>query len=198
MIRRARLLAVLSVLVGGAIGVIASTQTWIVVTLHDGAVLEVAGSSALPVLTPLSLAALALGGAVAIAGRVLRWVLGALALLIAVVLIWQTVPIVTASPVAAVAGTVTEATGISGVEAVAELVAVAVATAWPYVAIVGAALAAFGGVIVLATGHGWRRAGRRYDATAAQASTHGPLDAVDSWDDLSRGDDPTEGPHGDR
>ncbi len=61
--RRARSTAVLAMLAAGALGVIASTQTWIDVTLDDGAqqTLAVAGADALPVLTPLSLAALALG-----------------------------------------------------------------------------------------------------------------------------------------
>ncbi|MDF2491797.1 MAG: hypothetical protein K0Q58_375, partial [Microbacterium sp.] len=36
--------------------------------------------------------------------------------------------------------------------------------------------------------------GRKYEAAARRAqrrTPEGPLDAVDSWDDLSRGDDPT-------
>ena len=55
------------------------------VTLNDGAqqTLAVPGSDALPVLTPLSLAALALGAALSIAGPVVRYVFGALGLAIA-------------------------------------------------------------------------------------------------------------------
>ncbi|MFH5905902.1 hypothetical protein ACHM19_15340, partial [Clostridium perfringens] len=46
-------------LLAGALGVISSTQTWIDVTLADGAqqTLAVPGADAVPVLTPLSLAA---------------------------------------------------------------------------------------------------------------------------------------------
>lgn len=194
--RRARLIAVLAILLGGALGVISSTQTWVVVTLDDGAVLEVPGSVAVPVLTPLSLAALALGGALTLVGRALRWILGTVAVLLAIVLVWQPLMVLTTLPIGAVAATVTEATGISGVSAVADLVAVMVPTLWPAIGAVGGGAVAVGGAIVLTTAHQWTRTGRRYDTSAGDTASHGPLDAVDSWDELSRGDDPTEGtPH---
>lgn len=194
--RRARLIAVLAILLGGALGVISSTQTWVVVTLDDGAVLEVPGSVAVPVLTPLSLAALALGGALTLVGRALRWILGTVAVLLAIVLVWQPLMVLTTLPIGAVAATVTEATGISGVSAVADLVAVMVPTLWPAIGAVGGGAVGFGGAIVLTTAHQWTRTGRRYDTSAGDTAAHGPLDAVDSWDELSRGDDPTEGtPH---
>ena len=64
MTARARLLCVAAIVLAGAIGVISSTQTWLVVTLagaeHE---LTVPGAAAVPVLAPLSLAVLALGGA---------------------------------------------------------------------------------------------------------------------------------------
>ena len=84
MIRRARLLSVLAVLAMGAVGVLSSTQTWLVVALESGAQQELAvtGAAAVPVLAPLSLAALALGAAISIVGFVLRCVFGALTLAI--------------------------------------------------------------------------------------------------------------------
>ena len=88
MIRRARLIAVVTALAVGAVGVISSTQTWLVATLDDGAqhTLAVAGAAAVPVLTPLSLAVLALGAALSIVGVVLRYVFGALTVLIGALL----------------------------------------------------------------------------------------------------------------
>lgn len=84
MTRRSRLLCVLAIIVGGAIALIGSTQTWLTVTLNAGAVepLDVPGASALPLLAPLSLAALALGLALTVVGRVLRYVFGVLATVI--------------------------------------------------------------------------------------------------------------------
>ncbi|MFV0320471.1 MAG: Trp biosynthesis-associated membrane protein [Microbacterium sp.] len=194
MIRRARLICILAVLLAGALGVISSTQTWLVVTLAAGGdALTVPGADALPVLAPLSLAVLALGAALSLAGRVLRYVLGALTVAAAVTLLWLTVPIAVQLPVSAVASTVTTHTGIAGVESVSQLVATITATAWPAIAVVLWVVLLLAGTATLATAHGWRRTGRRFSASGehAAAAADTPLDAVDSWDDLSRGDDPT-------
>jgi ABC-type multidrug transport system fused ATPase/permease subunit len=71
-IRRARLISVMAALVVGAMGVISSTQTWLVAVLDDGAghELAVTGAAAVPVLTPLSLAVLALGGWLVMQGNI--------------------------------------------------------------------------------------------------------------------------------
>lgn len=202
MIRRARLLSVVAVVLCGAVGVIASTQTWLTVVLADGAhhVLDVPGASAVPVLAPLSLAVLALGGALAIVGRVLRYVFGALATVIGVILAWLTGRIVFEQPVSAVAAIVTETTGIAGEASVGKLIAGIGVTAWPAITLVTWALLVAAGVFVLATAHAWAGTGRRYrtDETSRTAQTSGarPYDAagsrsIDDWDDLSRGEDPT-------
>lgn len=210
MIRRARLLAVAAMVLCGALGVISSTQTWLTVVLQDGArhALEVPGASALPVLAPLSLAVLALGAALSIVGLVLRYVFGALAVLIGGILAWLTARIVFEHPVSAVASVVTESTGIAGESSVAKLVASIDATAWPAVTlVVWIALIAAGG-FVLSTAHGWSGTGRRYrtdddsqpspPAGSRSRAEDGPRPhdaagsrAIDDWDDLSRGGDPT-------
>ena len=198
--RRARLLAVVAILACGAIGTLSSTQTWLVVVLDDGAAhtLSVPGASAVPVLAPLSLAVLALGGALSIVGPVLRYLFGALTLAIAALLTWLTVPVAFAPPTSAVSSTVTEATGITGESAVAALVASVSVTAWPIVTLVGWVVLLAAGVLTIATAHRWKGSGRRYrtdDAPRAEAaSASRPHDAIDSWDDLSRGDDPTDRP----
>ncbi|GAA3624735.1 hypothetical protein GCM10022200_03770 [Microbacterium awajiense] len=197
--RRARLLAVLTILTTGSIGVISSTQTWLVVTLVEAEqTLDVAGAAAVPLLAPLSLAALALGGALTIVGRALRYVFGVLTLAIGCILMLLAARIATEHPTAAVAGTVTEATGIAGEASVSALVAMIGATGWPAVTVVAALLLAGAGILTLATAHRWRSGGRRYE-TDASASGPRPADAertdaIDSWDDLSRGEDPTARP----
>ncbi|PTT15709.1 MULTISPECIES: Trp biosynthesis-associated membrane protein [Microbacterium] len=193
--RRARSTAVLAMLLAGAIGVIASTQTWIDVTLDDGAqqTLAVPGAEALPVLTPLSLAALALGAALSIVGPVLRYVFGALGVLIAALVGVGTAQLLVSPPVSATAATVTDATGISGTDAVASLVTDLSLTPWPAVTLLAQLVLAAASVFTVVTARRWASgASRKYrTATEAGADTGRPHDAIDSWDDLSRGDDPT-------
>jgi hypothetical protein len=200
MTARARLLAVAAIVLAGAIGIISSTQTWLTVVLDDGArhTLAVPGADAIPVLAPLSLAVLALGGALSIVGLVLRYVFGALTVAIAVVLGILTAQIAFARPLAAVASTVTTATGIAGADAVSDLVRTITATPWPGVTLVAWVVLLAAGLFTLATARSWRGSGKRYrtDAAATPGATAEPAasrphDAIDSWDDLSRGDDPT-------
>jgi len=209
-LRRSRLLSVVITVVCGALGVISSTQTWLTVELEDAArhTLEVPGASAVPVLAPLSLAVLALGVALSIVGLVLRYVFGALAVLIGGVLVWLTARVVLEHPVSAVASVVTESTGIAGESSVAKLVASIDATPWPAVTLVVWAVLVAAGGFVLATAHSWSRTGRRYrtegpaknppGADAGGRTGDGPRPhdaagsrAIDDWDDLSRGEDPT-------
>lgn len=197
--RRARLIAVVATLVAGALGVISSTQTWLTVTLGGSAAhtLDVPGAQAVPVLAPLSLAVLALGAALSIAGLVLRYLFGALTVAIAAVLTWLTAAVAFTHPTSAIAGVVTSATGISGAEAVRALVARIDSTGWPFVTLVGWVALLAVGVLVLVTAHDWQGSGRRYrtDTQAPVPAPAGdssrPHDAIDSWDDLSRGEDPT-------
>lgn len=194
LIRRSRSLSVLGIVLGGALGLIASTQTWIFVTVTDGAPepLEIAGATALAVLAPLSLAALALGVALSIIGRALRHAFAIIAVAIGAVLIWLTATVLTGPPVAYVASVVTETTGISGESSVGSLVNSMTLTAWPAVALASWVIIVLAGVLALATAHTWKSSGKKYEQSAAHhAKSSGPLDAVDSWDDLSRGDDPT-------
>ncbi len=195
MIRRARTLSVLAILGGGALALISSTQTWLMVTLTQvvDQPLAVPGADAAALLAPLSLAALALGLALSIVGRVLRYLFGVLALAIGVAIIAAASRIAIEVPVDAVAGAVTTATGLSGEETVAALIEGIGETPWPWLTVVAGAVILLGGAFALATAHRWRGSGRRYrtDAGASAASGSRPHDAIDSWDDLSRGDDPT-------
>jgi hypothetical protein len=192
---RPRTLAVLLVLAAGAIGVISATQTWLAVTLEDGArePLAVSGAAALPVLAPLSLTALALGAALAIVGPVLRYVFGALTLAIAGVLGAATAVIAFTAPVSAVVSAVTEATGIAGVESVAALATRIDPTPWPFITLAACVVLVAAGIVILVTAHRWTGTGRRFRTEAASSEPASPRrsDAIDSWDELSRGQDPT-------
>lgn len=197
MTRRARLLAVVTTVACGALGVISSTQTWITVVLDDAAqqALLVPGAAAIPVLAPLSLAVLALGAALSIVGTVLRYVFGVLTVLIGALLTWLTAELVIGVPTSAFAATVTEATGIAGEAAVSALVASVATTPWPLITLAGWIVLVATGLFTVATARRWQGTGRRYrtdDAPrSAPADGSRPHDAIDDWDDLSRGADPT-------
>ncbi|RKS89506.1 tryptophan-associated transmembrane protein [Microbacterium sp. AG790] len=202
MTARARSYAVLAIIAGGALAIISSTQTWLDVALDAGATasLTVAGAKAFTLLAPLSLAALALGLALTVVGRVLRYAFGAVAVVIGATLLVGAARVAIEHPVDAVAAAVTTATGLSGTEAIAGLVAGIASTPWPWLTVAAGALIGAGGILTLATSHRWRGSGRRYRTDAASASTtpaasaaaaSRPHDAIDSWDDLSHGDDPT-------
>lgn len=192
MIRRARLIVILTILAGGAVGLIGSTQTWLDLSLSDGAhgAVAVTGGQALPVLAPLSLAALALGLALSIVGPVLRHVFGLLAVLLGAGIAFAAGRVVLLLPADAMSAAVAETTGLSGPAAVAALVAAVAMTPWPFVTIAAAAVLLVGGVLTLATARRWPASGRRFRA-AAGTGDGAPRDAIDSWDELSRGDDPT-------
>ncbi len=228
-----KLPAILLAIVGGGLALLAWSQTWFDLVLTAGAgagsgggePIAVAGQIASPAVAALGLAALALGGALAIAGPGIRMVLGVLGVLLGgcvVLASWVTL----GDPTAAVGPAVTDATGVAGAGPTAELVASAESTFWPVVAIAGGILVVAAGVLVLATGLAWPASSRRYrdarrarfaeasgpdapgaggargegaadadpagDDPAPASDQHGASDrAIDDWDDLSRGDDPT-------
>lgn len=235
-----KLPAILLAIVGSGLALLSWSQTWFEVLLVDGggsgAAIAVGGDVASPALAALALAGLALAGALAIAGPGIRIVLGILAVLLGGCLVLAA-SLSLGAPLGAVGPAVTDATGVTGDDPVAALVASAAATGWGAVAIVGGVLVALAGVLVLATGHRWHASSRRYRATrfddgapdgtagaaggpaasgAPGASGASGLDgtagdgpgirgvaatdtgdrardrAIDEWDDLSRGEDPTD------
>ena len=192
-LRRGRSTAVIAFLLAGAVGIISSTQTWLSVIRADaGEPILVPGADALALLAPMSLAVLALGAALALVGRVLRYIFATLALLGGALLTWWTAEIAFTAPVSAVAATVTETTGLAGGTAVTDLVASITPTVWPVLALIGWVLLVAASVFTLLTANRWKSAGKRFRTDAAtHGASEGPVDAIDSWDDLSRGTDPT-------
>jgi len=189
--RRGRGLSVLLFVVAGGLGIISSTQTWLqVIRIDGGEDILVAGAQALPLLAPLSLTVLALSGAIALVGRVPRTILAALAVAIGTVLAVMTFTVATQHPLSAVGSAVTEVTGLAGQEAVADVVASVSGTLWPWITLVACIVLVAAGAFATATAHMWKSGGRRFQANTAKQHD-GPIDAVESWDDLSHGTDPT-------
>lgn len=115
-----------------------------------------------------------------------------LALLGGALLAWWTAEIVFTAPVSAVTATVTETTGLAGGSAVTDVIGSITVSFWPVLALIGWVVLIVASVFTLLTANRWKTGGKRYRTDAAtHGEADGPVDAIDSWDDLSRGTDPT-------
>lgn len=208
---RMKLIVIVLTVIGAGLGLLAWSQTWFDLVLASGAgahvdaeVITVPGSVASPAIAALSLAGLALAAALALAGPGIRIVLGVLEVLLGGCLVLAA-SLSLGDPVGSVSPSVTEATGVAGESPTAELVGTAVATVWPTVAILAGVVVVAAGVLVLATGTRWPASTRRYrsglEPVDGAGTTAGATDvreraasdrAIDDWDELSRGDDPTD------
>jgi uncharacterized membrane protein (TIGR02234 family) len=171
-----------------------TTQTWLMVQLDPGQLgqgvrsqsgLQVQGSKAATTVTALALVALAGGLAASIAGRIARWIITVIVLLAAAGIVTAAATVLT-NPLAAAQGSIAAATGISGSNVQVAL------TAFPVVAVVAGSLLGLAALAIVPAGRYWRTR-TKYDAaaTGSGAGPAQPADEIDSWDRLSRGDDPT-------
>ncbi|MFK0072121.1 Trp biosynthesis-associated membrane protein [Arthrobacter woluwensis] len=181
-----------------------TTQSWVNVVLAQSGVrmpdLHVAGSKAATAVTALAVVAVAGAIASSIAGRIARWV-------VAVAIALSGVGIVSAGltvlndPRAAAQGEISRQTGVANGPAEVSL------TTFPVLAVIFGALLILCAVwLVLASRH-WAGSSK-YDGAASRTRAAGkgsasptgaaeeaaddePLDAIDSWDQLSKGHDPS-------
>jgi len=180
---RERLVLVLAVLALGGVVVLASTQVFSTVVPVDGKPVPVTGQGVAPALAPLGIVLLALAGALTIAGRIARIVLGLVLVLLGAMVVLLTLP----NALDAAAGTrgaVSTATGVIG-----HVTAVAHGTGWPLVAAAAGVLAAIAGGVVLLRSPGWPSGSSRYRQSANPGGRRS--DPVDEWDALTAGSDPT-------
>jgi uncharacterized membrane protein (TIGR02234 family) len=174
---------------------LAWSQPWftleLVASSGDPAPLLVRGDVAASALTPLALAVLAVVAALALAGPGFRMVFGVLEALLGGCVIAATL-VSLGDPAAASASAITDVTGISGADSVAELVAQVEVSPWPAVAIVAGALIVVVGLLVAVPASRWPVSGRKYSRTRTEAADDASTgDPVIEWDALSDGDDPT-------
>jgi hypothetical protein len=194
--RKSTVVLAITVLALAAFGT--TTQTWLTVHLDPSQLgqavdsqngLQVQGSKAATTVTALALVALAGGLAASIAGRISRWVITVIILLAAAGIVGAAA-VVQADPLAAAQGSIAAATGISGSN-----VQVGV-TAFPAIAVVAGSLLGLSALAIVPAGRYWKTR-TKYDTTVsgARAGTAAapavPADEIESWDRLSRGDDPT-------
>lgn len=190
-------LALLATIVVSGLTLLTWTGQWFSLTIAADAtgnstkttVLAVSGDVAAPGLIALALAGLALTAALAIAGPVLRYVLGVLQVILGVSIAVSSITAFS-NPVASSESVVTTATGVSGAKSVAALVGSVSVTAWPYLAAVVGILTVLVGLFVLITGRRWPGSSRKYQA-AGRTPTEPGVSPVSDWDSLSGGSDPT-------
>ncbi len=192
--KRTKYALILGSLVLAALVLVAWTQAWLTATLDAGAPtasVTVDGAVAAPALAALALAGLALTAALSIAGVLFRIILGALDGLIGACIVLSAV-LVIADPVGAGEAAVTAATGIAGPASIAAIVTGTSLTAWPVITLVFGILLVGVGLGIAVTGRRWPSTSRKYSAVRLEpVDPDARPDAVDSWDDLTRGDDPT-------
>ena len=166
-----------------------TTQTWIHVAISQGEVaqsdLNIPGSKAAVAVSALALVALAGALATSIAGKVARIITAGIIVLSAAGIVGVVVGIL-ADPVAAAMSEVGAATGIEGQGSNATT------TIFPVLAVAAAVLLGLAALLLLWFGRSWN-VRTKYDA--AKQGTRGasdePMDEIDRWDQLSRGEDPT-------
>jgi hypothetical protein len=169
------------------------TGEWFRLTLDGNSAshtsLSVTGNSAAPGLIALALAGLALIGALAIAGRVIRLVLGIVEVLLGFIVAYSALTALQ-NPAEASAALVTAATGVSGNASIIAMVTAVSVSVWPYLAVLAGVLVMALGVVIVVTGRRWPESSRKYQANPVEADLPGMNPAAD-WDSLSGGGDPT-------
>jgi uncharacterized membrane protein (TIGR02234 family) len=169
------------------------TGQWFSLTLDGKAssttTLSVTGNTAAPALVALALAGLALVGALAIAGPVIRAILGVVEVLLGFTVGFSAIVALT-GPTKASETLITGATGVSGSTSLAALVTATSVSVWPWIAVVASVLVMALGVFVIVTGHRWPGSSRKYQAVQLEPTEPGTNPVAD-WDSLSGGGDPT-------
>lgn len=171
------------------------TGEWFQLTLDGNSAsrssLSVTGNTAAPALIALALAGLALVGALAIAGRVIRLVLGIVEVLLGFTVAYSAI-VALRNPAEASAALITGATGVGGTASIVAMVTGVSVSVWPSLAVIAGVLVAALGVVITATGRLWPGSSRKYQSNPAEADAPGTNPAAD-WDSLSGGGDPTSG-----
>lgn len=179
---------VISLLLGAAL-LLSAALPWLysaVPTLITLTELRLPGSQALPAVNAAALVTAAAGIVIAIGGRVVRR-LAALVQLTSAALIVIATRNLLADPTPVVAQAAAEITGVR------DFTGPVTTGPGPYLALGLAVLLFLHGLLVL-LGPGWQASARRFERAAAPSeapATSAHAEAMDAWDALGRGEDPT-------
>jgi len=187
--------AVVAVLLLGVLGFGLSTLTWAsapVTTVLADADVSLSGSEAAPPTSAASLAILATGLAVAIGGR---WVVRVCAVVLALlgVLLGGAAVDFLLDPHPRLLSAAADVTGVREITGAPEL------TVWPYVTVALALVVVAAGLLLLRVPT-TTTAGRRFERAGGAAAPTQParddrVRAMDDWDALGRGEDPSASDH---
>lgn len=187
-----RSMTVLVLLLGGTLALIGSTQTWVTTTGFEATHItnvELSGQEASPVITAMSLVTIAASAALSIAQTIGRWIIGCVAILGSLAMGLATISVIF-SPLNAAAQKISETTGTTGMGDIYGDIEVSFL---PWLTVFGAVVVLVGGIIALTYGSRWPLGkAKKYDmAQPTLVDPDGQLDEIDTWDELSRGEDPT-------
>ncbi|CAM5778125.1 Trp biosynthesis-associated membrane protein [Cellulomonas persica] len=194
-----------ALLLAAALTGLSAVPTWLTATtesvLGAAETIRVSGAAAAPTLVAAALVLLAATGAVALVGRIGRWVVVATVALAGLLVVGGAVGVLR-DPAAAMAPAVADQIGIERV------VGDVVVAAWPWVALGVGLLDVLLAVWLARASGGWSATERRDRHARPERHAHGaaagatagprtgtrdePVDERDQWDALSRGDDPSE------
>ncbi|WP_394940940.1 Trp biosynthesis-associated membrane protein [Psychromicrobium sp. YIM B11713] len=170
-----------------------TTQSWLHTAVDQGAVkvgdIAVQGSKAATAVTAFAVVAIAASLAASISGRVIRIIAGCVILLAALGIDIAIIAVLV-NPQAAASGPVGAQIGLTGIPLNASV------TVMVWVALAAGVLLLISALAILFLGSRWAGSRKydKYQKPASSASAAGePLDDIDSWDRLSRGEDPTSG-----
>lgn len=185
----------LILLLGGVLALIGSTQTWVTATGFETTHVQnvqLSGQEASPVITAMALVTVVAGAALSIARKAGRWVIGVVAVLATVMMGWATINVIV-NPLGAAAQKIAETTGTSGLDG--DTAATVEVTLLPWLTVIGSVIGLIGALIALTVGANWPVGKtKKYDVGAqrpTEQNADGRLDEIDTWDELSRGEDPT-------
>ena len=181
--------AALLALTGGALGLLAASRPWVHAVVLDPVLgrtaVTASGRQAAPVVPAVALVALAGGVALLLARTLGRRVAGLLLVLAGAAEIAAASSAVR-SPEAGVSDLVARAVGAVGAADVRVTV-----TGWPWLAVASGVLVALAGVLTVLRARHWAVRASRYDAPAEVSAPVQDGEGPDTWDALSRGEDPT-------
>src|SRR5699024_5131202 len=142
-----------------------------------------------PVITAMLLGSISGGAALTIARNIRRWIVGCAAIHAALGFGTTTINALV-SPINAAAHKITETTGTPAATNDVEHLEVSLMR---WLTVLGAVIIVVGGIVALAYGSRWSLGKtKKYDMNQPPPVRHdGPLDEIDTWDELSRGEDPT-------
>lgn len=185
---------VLATVIFTLIAFASTTQTWLQVRLPQDAVqtpdIQVPGSEAATAVTAFALVALAAALAVSISGKTARMIISGVLVVAGGGIVWNSLRVL-ADPVGAAAPAIGNAIGVSSGSG-----AGITATAMPWAAVVAGLLLVLAAVWIGIAGRSWGRSRRYENVTAVDtrrdvAATTAHADEIDSWDRLTKGEDPT-------